>query len=166
MTPEVEFEEFVRSYQDMVYTTALRLLQDPGLAEDVAQDTFLKAWERFAEVKGGSPGGWLKTVATNAALNLLTRRVNRWAPLDAAAERPDPAPAPQAAAEESETRGSLERALATLPDHQRVPLVLFHFDELSYDDIAAKLNVPLSKVKSDIFRGREALRRSLEVPQP
>ena len=57
---------------------------------------------------------------------------------------------------------ALERALRALPPHQRVPIVLYHFDELSYDQIAARLGVSLSKVKSDIHRGRQALRAALE----
>ena len=55
----------------------------------------------------------------------------------------------------------LEQAVRNLPDHQRVPLVLFHFEELSYQQIADALKVSASKVKSDIHRGREALRRLL-----
>jgi RNA polymerase sigma-70 factor (ECF subfamily) len=55
----------------------------------------------------------------------------------------------------------LEHAVRSLPDHQRIPLVLFHFEELSYDDIARTLRVSLGKVKTDIHRGREALRRLL-----
>ena len=59
--------------------------------------------------------------------------------------------------EHSDERERLEAALRALPDHQRVPLVLFHFEELSYQDIAATLRVSLAKVKTDIHRGREAL---------
>lgn len=163
MTALEAFEDFVRSYQDMVYTTALRLLKDPGLSEDVAQEVFLKAWERFSDVQGyENQGGWLKTVATNLALNLLTRDRNRWEPVESVPEPADPAPAASGELEERERRESLEAALAALPDHQRIPLVLFHFHDLAYEDIAAKLGVSLSKVKTDIFRGREALRRALE----
>ena len=63
--------------------------------------------------------------------------------------------------ERSERQARLERALRELPDHQRVPLVLFHFEELSYQDIAHTLGVSLGKVKTDIHRGREALRLRL-----
>lgn len=163
MTAPAAFEDFVRSYQDMVYTTALRLLKDPASSEDVAQETFLKAWERFSEVRGyESPGGWLKTVAGNLALNRLTRERGRWQPLEDAPEPEDPAPA---AATELEARGrreSLEAALAALPGHQRVPLILFHFHDLAYETIAEKLGVSVAKLKTDIFRGRQALRRALE----
>ena len=55
----------------------------------------------------------------------------------------------------------MERALAALPPHQRVPLVLYHFEELPYEDIARKLNVSLAKVKTDILRARTALAKIL-----
>jgi len=55
----------------------------------------------------------------------------------------------------------LESALRRLPDHQRVPLVLFHFEERSYQEIAGTLGVSLAKVKTDIHRGREALKKYL-----
>lgn len=164
MTALSDFETFVRSYQDMVYTTAIRLLKDPGLSEDVAQETFLKAWGRFEELRRyEAPGGWLKTVARNLALNRLTRDRNRWEPVDAAADAVDPAGSPAAEFEEAHGRAELEEAVAALPDHQRVPLVLFHYHDASYEDIAAKLGVSLAKIKTDIFRARETLRKRLEA---
>jgi RNA polymerase sigma-70 factor (ECF subfamily) len=63
--------------------------------------------------------------------------------------------------EQHDRRERLERAIHQLPDAQRVPLVLFHFEDLSYDDIARTLGVSLAKVKTDIHRGRQALRRML-----
>ena len=60
--------------------------------------------------------------------------------------------------ERADQREELERALRRLPDHQRVPLVLFHFENASYQDIATALGVSLGKVKTDIHRGRETLK--------
>ena len=74
MTDADQFEAFVREFQDMVYATAVRLLGNPAEAEDVAQTVFLKAFERFGAVgPGPAAAGWLKTVATNACLNHLSR---------------------------------------------------------------------------------------------
>jgi RNA polymerase sigma-70 factor (ECF subfamily) len=61
-----------------------------------------------------------------------------------------------------EQRRIVETALERLPDHQRVPLVLYHFEDLDYADIAGELGISVSKVKTDIFRGREALRKKLQ----
>src|SRR6185436_304425 len=131
MTDTDPFEAFVRRYQDMVFATAVRLLRSPVEAEDVAQTVFLKAFERFDQI-GASPtaAGWLKTVTTNACLNHLSRYRNRWRffselgreDSDAVDSRISSTPAfvdPDTA---------LDQALVNLPAHQRVPIVLFHFD--------------------------------------
>jgi RNA polymerase sigma-70 factor, ECF subfamily len=182
MTDADRFEAFVREYQDLVYGTAVRLLGNPVEAEDVSQTVFLKAYQRFDEV-GTSPtaAGWLKTVTTNLCLSHLTRYRARWqffSELDrhdatgeagsyaatlAAADSMDVERAMDAEVERTDRASRLEAALRRLPDHQRVTLVLFHFEDKSYQEIAALLSVSLAKVKTDIYRGRVALRRELGV---
>src|SRR5262245_48826584 len=169
MTDADLFEAFVRRYQDMVFATAVRLVGNPAEAEDIAQTVFLRAFQRFDQM-GASPSaaGWLKTVTTNASLNYLSRYRSRWQ-LFSEVERPGSeveerfvAPdSPAIDVEQDEQREQIEQALRRLPDHQRVPLVLFHFENRSYQDIAALLGVSLGKVKTDIHRGREALRALL-----
>lgn len=157
----------------MVFATAVRLLGNPAEAEDVAQDVFLKAFERFDRI-GDSPAaaGWLRTVTRNACLNHLSRYRKRWSLFSelnrnegqAAFEDTLAADASTShALEQADEREQLERALRALPDHQRVPLVLFHFEDASYEEIAAAIGVSLAKVKTDIHRGREALRRLVRM---
>jgi RNA polymerase sigma-70 factor (ECF subfamily) len=176
MTDADAFEVFVRTYQDMVFATAVRLLGEPSEAEDVTQQVFLKAFQRFDEI-GTSPAaaGWLKTVAKNACLNHLSRYRSRWrffseltradgSGNEAAYDVSAPAGAsPVLQMERTDEHARLELALRALPAHQRVPLVLFHFEEVSYEEIASTIGVSLAKVKTDIHRGREALRKVLEV---
>jgi RNA polymerase sigma-70 factor (ECF subfamily) len=147
----------------MVFATAVRLLGNPAEAEDVSQTVFLRAFQRFDAI-GSSPAaaGWLKTVTRNACLNHLSRYRARWR-LFSELERPDGEdfePAVEQAAEADDVV-QLEEALRRLPDHQRVPLVLFHFEDASYQEIAETLGVSVGKVKTDIHRGREALRKLL-----
>jgi RNA polymerase sigma-70 factor (ECF subfamily) len=174
MTDADQFEAFVRRFQDMVFATAVRLLGNAVEAEDVAQTVFLRAFQRFDAI-GTSPAaaGWLKTVTKNVCLNHLSRYRARWrffselertdrddsATDDAAALVSKDSPALDL--EQAEQREQLEGALRELPDHQRVPLVLFHFENTSYQEIADTLGVSLGKVKTDIHRGREALRKRL-----
>ena len=162
----------MRAYQDMVFSTAVRLSGSPAQAEDISQDVFLKAYEHFERLRESpTAGGWLKTVATNLTLNHLTRHRKRWrlfsevftdesreediedanASLEGALQHLD----------EQQRHALIEQALRALPDHQRVPLVLFHFEEMSYQDIAARLGHSLAKVKTDILRGRLAMAKSL-----
>ena len=174
MSDAARFEAFVREYQDMVFATAVRLLGREAEAEDVAQTVFMRAFERFAEI-GASPSaaGWLKTVATNLCLNHLSRYRARWQ-FFSELERPGESQAlssklalmatAPAELERLELQERLERALRRLPDHQRVPLVLFHFEDMSYQAIAETLRVSVAKVKTDIHRGREALKQKLSAP--
>jgi RNA polymerase sigma-70 factor, ECF subfamily len=170
MSDAARFEALVREYQDMVFAVAVRLLGNPTEAEDAAQTVFLKAFERFDEI-GESPAiaGWLKTVTTNVCLNHLSRYRARWRffseiggddmeSVAALLLSPDPGPD---RLDEAEEQALLERALRGLPDRQRVPLVLFHFENKSYQEIATLLGISLAKVKTDIHRGRDTLRRVL-----
>ena len=170
MTDARAFEAFVRRYQDMVFGVAVRLLGDPTEAEDVSQTVFMKAFERFDTLaRSPAAGGWLKTVATNACLNHLSRYRARWrlfSETGGGTDRDDllerrrvSAGSPAADVERAEEHTRLEQAIRRLPSHQRLPLVLFHFQDHSYRDIARLLGVSLGKVKTDIHRGREALRQ-------
>ena len=168
-----DFTTFMRNYQDMVYTTAVRLLGNEAQAEDISQDVFLKAFEHWDNLQASeTAGGWLKTVTTNLSINHLQRYRKRWRFFsefirhddDDGEGREVEFASPEDFLEglgQADRRAWVERALEKLPEHQRVPLVLFHFEEMPYEDIAKRLGVSLSKVKTDILRGREALAKAL-----
>jgi len=170
MTELEKFEEFMKNYQDMVYSTALRLLGNETDAQDIAQTVFVKAYQSFASLaESPTAGGWLKTVATHLCLNHLTRYKARWRLFSELKSQEDdhdyvealPAPPRPDSLDSSDQKALLETALQRLPDGQRVPLVLYHFEELSYEEIARQLKSSLSKIKTDIHRGRLALKRYL-----
>jgi RNA polymerase sigma-70 factor (ECF subfamily) len=174
MSDAQQFEAFMQRYQNMVFSTSMRLLANPTEAEDVAQEVFLRAYEHFGELRDSpTAGGWLKRVATNLSLNHLSRYRARWSFFselgpgqgdEDAAEIEFAAPGDLGTELEISDRHELvERALQKLPPAQRVPLVLYHLEGLKYEEIAAKLKVSLGKVKTDIFRAREALRKRLRV---
>lgn len=155
----------------MVFATAVRLLGDASDAEDTAQTVFLRAFQHYAQLASNpAAAGWLKTTTRNLCLNHLTRYRSRWTLFSEL----DAADSPGSYENTLESRVALaidegrrdrherlEQAVRRLPDHQRVPLVLFHFEELSYEQIAQTLGVSVGKVKTDIHRGRMALRRLL-----
>jgi RNA polymerase sigma-70 factor (ECF subfamily) len=160
----------MRAYQDMVFSTAARITGRDGPAEDIAQQVFLKAYENFAQLRTSpAAGGWLKTVARNLALNHATRYRRRWRFFsemrsddddDAEMEIPQPETA-AADLDDDARRAIVADALQKLPDHRRLPLVLYHFEEMSYEQIAQQLGISLSKVKIDILRARGALAKIL-----
>lgn len=172
MTVPTDFTTFMRNYQDMVYSTAVRLIGNETQAEDIAQEVFIKAHEHWEKLAGSpTAGGWLKTVATNMSINHIQRYKKRWSFFSDLVHRNDEGDekevefaAPDTffvGVDSAERREYIEQALAKLPDHQRVPLILFHFEDMPYEDIAKKLGVSLSKVKTDILRAREALAKIL-----
>jgi RNA polymerase sigma-70 factor (ECF subfamily) len=167
------FAGFMRAYQDMVFSTAVRMTGNDAQAEDIAQEVFLKAFERFDELQNSpTAGGWLKTVTTNLTLNYLSRYRRRWKFFsemrrtddEDGAEPELDFPVPDNLLDgvaASERTKLIESALRELPEHQRVPLVLYHFEDMPYDQIAVRLKVSLAKVKTDIFRARAALAKTL-----
>lgn len=162
----------MRAFQDMVFSTTSRILGNDARAEDIAQEVFLKAFENFDHLKTSpTAGGWLKTVATRLSLNHLSRYRKRWQFFSEMRRDDDGDDAPEVEFAAPETmlsgldtemrRELIDRALSKLPEHQRVPLVLYHFDEMPYEEIAQTLQVSLAKVKIDILRGRRALAKAL-----
>jgi RNA polymerase sigma-70 factor (ECF subfamily) len=175
MMSEIEhFTQFMQNYQQMVYATAYRLLANQTEAEDIAQEVFLRAHRHFNEI-GCSPtaGGWLKKVTTNLCLNHLSRYRARWTFFSDLFSRDsddrnfvEEIPAAddtESGLVDADRKEMVQRALEKLPPNQRVPLVLYHFENKRYEEIAELLNISLGKVKTDIFRARESLRRILDL---
>ena len=162
----------MRRYEDMVFSTAVRLVSSDAQAEDISQEVFLKAYQHFDSLSSSpAAGGWLKTVTTNLSLNHLQRYRKRWKFFSEFRREDDSGEVTEVdfpaadtffdGMDASERSDRVHRALAQLPEHQRVPLVLFNFEDMPYDAIARQLGVSLAKVKTDILRARAALARIL-----
>jgi RNA polymerase sigma-70 factor (ECF subfamily) len=173
MSDPAQFETFLAAYQDMVFSTAARLLGNDAEAEDVAQEVFVRAWNHFGDLMGSpTAGGWLKTVTRNLCLNHLQRYRARWKMFSDLAREDDEGEtrelefaAPDTLQDTlltADQRTLIEHVLAKLPADQRVALALYHFEDMDYADIATQLGVSLGKVKTDIFRARETLRKKLQ----
>lgn len=171
-----EFTTFMRAYKDMVFSTATRLLGNDAQAEDISQEVFVRAYAHFDELRGSATsGGWLKTVATNLAINHLQRYRRRWRLFSEMEPAQDDGgdggaglefPVPDSMPAELDTeqhRALIEDALRELPPDQRAALVLYHFEDSSYQEIASRLGASLAKVKTDIRRARLSLRPLLEA---
>jgi RNA polymerase sigma-70 factor (ECF subfamily) len=168
-----EFAVFMRRHQDVVYSTAVRLLGNDAQAEDIAQEVFVRAYQNFEGLRDHPTApGWLRTVARNLCLNHITRYRRRWRFFSEYRNDDDPdddETEPEFAVpdqvvedvEGADRRERLEEALRQLPEQQRVPLVLFHFEDVSYAEISSRLGISLAKLKTDMHRGRQALARSL-----
>jgi RNA polymerase sigma-70 factor (ECF subfamily) len=157
------FEEVVRRYQRRVYAVAMRITRRHDLADDVTQETFLRAHQKLDSFDTGRPfGPWICRIAANLAISQLRSPVAREQELgEGAAEEPDRGDSPLDAVLESEARELLEAALEALPPEQRAVFVLRSVEEMSYRDIAGTLEIPLGSVMSRLSRARDKLRAAL-----
>ena len=157
------FEEIVRRYESRVRKLVFGFVRSPELAEDIAQDTFLRAHQKLAGLsRRGSLRSWLFQVAINRARDEL-RRAKRW---DWTSELPEEMPAgPDASALRGAEQRELGRWLAALiselPEKSRIPLILKEVEGMTYAEIAAMLEVPMGTVQIRIHRARHRLRARL-----
>ena len=163
------FEVLVLRYQARIVNYASAMVRDAGAAEDVAQETFVRAWRGMGRFRGESSfKTWLYRIATNVARTHLDRhgRQARIADrsLDDEAEplQAGDVPSPAPDAETSLVRReAIDRALSELPDELRLALVLRDVEGLDYKEIAGVTGAPIGTVESRIFRARRRLRTLL-----
>jgi len=159
------FAALVNEHQRYVYNLALRVVKDENEALDLAQETFVRAWTALPNFKGQSQfRTWLYRIVTNLCYNRLPnlRRSLNDLGDDVMEEIPEPRQdTPAQAYESNETKAFLQQAIENLDAHYQLLITLRYQNELSYDEIASTLNLPLGTVKTGIFRAKEQLRRSL-----
>ena len=160
------FETLVQRHQRLVYRVAFRLLGNQQDAEDTTQDVWVQVWGSLGSLRGTSTfTTWLYRVTVNKAVSLTRRRYR-------AVERPasgDGSPAdplerntpPAASSEDTAVQGERSRAvsdaIARLPEELRVVFVLRHFEELSYNQLADVLDLPVATVRGRLARSRQQL---------
>jgi RNA polymerase sigma-70 factor (ECF subfamily) len=158
------YGELVKRYQRTVFNVCYRIMGERREAEDMTQEAFLRAYDRLRTYDPARPfGPWIRRVGANLCLNSIKRRNLRMLPLEEelegvttnVVERPEAA---QAHAERAET---IREAILSLPDHYRAVIELRHFLDMSYREIAQTLAIPLSDVKSHLFRARKTLAERL-----
>ncbi|MFG2974868.1 RNA polymerase sigma factor [Streptomyces sp. NPDC048331] len=161
------FTELVRTQAGTVRAVLLRLSGSARDADDLGQETFLRAYSALrgysSERRGQlQPRAWLLTIAANVWRNHLRTLSRRPGVADGvevtAIEIPDGSPGPEQLALDGARRARLVAALSGLPDHHRLPVVLRHIGELSYQEVAGILDCPVGTVKAQVSRGLAALR--------
>lgn len=162
---EPAFRLLYRRHEARLYRLARRLVSADADAEDVVQETWLRAVDRLPSFEGRAAlGTWLCGIAVNVAREQLSRR-GAWDVWDAECsdthvERPDRAAAAAAAADVA-TRLDVERALTTLPPRCRAVFLLHDVEGFTHEEIAAQLGCTAGTSKTQLFRARRALRRLL-----
>ena len=170
---ENAYEVLIQRFQQPVYNLVCRLLNDPSDACDIVQEVFLKVFRNIGAFRGNSSlKTWIYRIAVNEAHNhrrWFSRHQRQEVALgtedrtqsyeDSLA---DPGRTPFDFAADREARALVESALAELNPNFRAAVILRDIEDLSYEEIAAILDISLGTVKSRILRGREALRKLLE----
>ncbi len=156
------FGELVRRYADRIFNLAYRMTGDRSAAEDLTQETFLRAFQALAGFKDGSPfAPWLYRIAVNTCLTYRQRQQASSAePLDdaLAVRLFDPAPPLEELAEQREVQAIVQRAILALPPRYRAVVILYHIEDRPYNEIADILGLPVNTVRTHLHRGREMLR--------
>jgi RNA polymerase sigma-70 factor, ECF subfamily len=158
------YGELVRRYQGSVFGVCYRMLGDRQEAEDLAQDAFLRGYERLDTFDVAYPfGPWIRRVAANLCWNRLQHRLPVLVDLDDEGLQGEaPGPSPEISAVKRQEVEEIHRAILALPPAYRAVVELRHYQDASYEEIAATLHLPLSDVKSHLFRARRILARRLD----
>lgn len=154
------FGELVETRLDRVLAVARRMLGNDAEAEDVAQEALLRLWRQAEKWDGGRAqiSTWLYRVTVNLCIDRL--RVKREDPTPDVPDSPIPADQ-QHTLEEGDLREFMDNALQSLPERQRIALVLFHYEDLSMAVVAEMMDISVDAVESLLARGRRTLKQQL-----
>ena len=168
------FNALVLAYQSQVYNLARYILHDGASADDATQEAFIAAYRALRDFRGGSFRAWLMRIVTNACYDELRLRKRRpavsWDEFEDLDEDANPylvdhGESPEERLQRGELGALLDRALAGLPQDQRIVLVLVDRLGYSYEEVAQVLNMRMGTVKSRLFRARARMREALLVEQ-
>lgn len=157
---EEALKKVMALYKSRIYTYLRMLTGDPALAEELAQDTFVKVYFKAHTLKTDNLKSWIFTIATNLARSHFRRhRLGQLFSLDDVAEK-------YAAVEYNLEAGPmLEAMLKRLPEKYRVPLVMREIDNFSFAEIAEVMKKPVGTIKTLVFRGKKQLQEALKPCQ-
>lgn len=164
--------ELIRKHQERAYQYAYRLTRNSEIASDVVADAFVRINNALKNFKGNSAfTTWMYRIITNCYLDQRKREKGKGnVSLDAGfqvddedvtRDVEDPGRTPDELVERNQREALLHRALAKLPDHQRSMIVMYHAEQLAYEEIAEALDLPIGTVKSRLNRARLSLRELL-----
>jgi RNA polymerase sigma factor (sigma-70 family) len=159
------WEEIVRTHSGRVYRLAYRLTGNQHDAEDLTQEVFVRVFRSLNTYTPGTFEGWLHRITTNLFLDMVRRRARiRFEGIaeDAHDRLAGREPSPQQVLDDRSFDGDIQTALDDLPPDFRAAVVLCDIEGLSYEEIAATLDIKLGTVRSRIHRGRAQLREALD----
>lgn len=156
------FAELVNRHAALAYRVALRIVGDHHDAEDVAQESMVAAWQNLPRFRAEARfTTWLYRIVTRRALNRIGRRTPANS-LDLLGDVPDPVPGPELLAQRDLAVDAVTDAIRALPPAQQIVVVLHHFEDLPYAEVAAITGSTVPAVRSHLFRARRTLGAALQ----
>ena len=158
------FSELVRRYQNSVFNVCYRMLAERRDAEDLTQETFIRAHQRLGSFdKDRAFGPWIRRVAANLCLNHIKAQKPATALIhDERVYQHDTVEKnPEGKQQLREEKGNIRAAILELSANYRAVIELRHYQEMSYKEISSQLNIPVSDVKSHLFRARKLLAKRI-----
>ncbi len=156
------FNELVKRYKNLVYSVILRMVNDYEEANDLAQDVFLKVYKNldtyYPDYKFST---WIIRITTNHVIDYRRKKRQETVPIGDMEFEIQSDSSPEAEFLQKEQTLLLNNVVNKLPDMYKIPIMLYHQQGLSYQEISDITDEPLSKVKNRIFRGRKMLKESL-----
>jgi RNA polymerase sigma-70 factor, ECF subfamily len=154
------FEVIVKKYQGRILAHTWRLLKNEADAEDVTQETFVRFYETLGKFKKDSPiGPWIYKIATNISFDIL-RKNKKMTPLTYEIE--DKQESNLETIIKNEEVDNLKKVLIKMPPKYKIPVISYYLKQLSYQEIARKMAIPLNTVRTRIKRGKEYLFKKLK----
>ena len=168
------FNQLVLNHQDLAYRHALSLLNDGWLAEEVVQDSFIKAFQNMKSFRGGSFRAWVMRIVTNTAYDVLRASSRRptqplfpededGEEMDSLRWLADPNASVEGTVEEDELTKFIYYTINELQDIYRIVLTLVDLQDFDYEEAAQALNVPVGTVKSRLARARMQMKEKLKA---
>lgn len=166
------FNQLILHYQNLAFTVAYRLLNNPATAEDICQDAFLKAYQKLKLFKGNTLKSWLMRIVTNTAIDHIRQTKRKQEvdlyPQDEYQEENqnvvwliDPTQSPEEQAIQSDLNQAIQNCINSLPPEFRAVFVLIDVQAFDYKEASQSLSVPLGTIKSRLLRARKKIQACL-----
>lgn len=158
-----QFGQIVQQHKDRIHTYAVWMLKDFDAAGDIAQESLARLWQHRGEIHNGAARTWLMRTTHRLCVDRLRRRTTRAEVSFDDLVRPpaDAESGPPAMAERDEAKTAVLEALAKLSPRDRAVVLMREYDGMSYEEMAATLGVPLSALKTTLYRARRRLKEAL-----
>lgn len=157
------FEELVTRYKKLIYSVVYNMISDKEEVGDISQEVFIRIYKALSrynpEYKFST---WAVRITTNLCLDILRKKKVESVPIDEIGDLPSSSDSPEAKFISRERSEKIRKAIEGLPEKYKIPIVLFHQNGLSYEEMTRVLNEPMSIIKNRLYRARLMLREALQ----